>query len=66
MCYNSKNNRSTSHEGFGALTILLTCLLIGDLQGREVLPLDIYQTLTLMISFGALIVAIMSDKNQKK
>ncbi|MFC0610932.1 putative holin-like toxin [Scopulibacillus daqui] len=43
---------------------LLTCLLIGDFQGREVLPLDIYQTLTLMISFGALIAAIMSSKNK--
>jgi hypothetical protein len=33
---------------------------------REVLPMTVAEALTLMISFGALIVAIMSDKNQKK
>jgi hypothetical protein len=33
---------------------------------REVLPMTVAEALTLMVSFGALIVAIMSEKNQKK
>ncbi|MFB1097244.1 putative holin-like toxin [Terribacillus sp. JSM ZJ617] len=30
------------------------------------MPLTVFETLTLMISFGTLVVAIMSDNNQKK
>ncbi|WP_368389895.1 putative holin-like toxin [Sporolactobacillus mangiferae] len=33
---------------------------------REVLPMTVADALMLMISFGALIVAIMSDRNPKK
>jgi hypothetical protein len=33
---------------------------------REVLLMTVADALMLMISFGALIVAIMSEKNQKK
>ncbi|WP_399476405.1 putative holin-like toxin [Virgibacillus halodenitrificans] len=58
MWYTILNNRLASHEG------LRCTFLPGNFPWKGVLPMDITDTLTLMISFGVLIVLIMSENKK--
>ena len=52
-------------RGFGS-TVDLPLVFNGRLPRREVMPMDVVSTLTLMISFGMLVAFIVSDKDHKK